>query len=187
LATYDELAGSVSLTWDAVDEADHYTVERKPSGADSFKKIAEVSDTSYTDDSLSSADEYVYTVSAVASDGSVGPAATASVSTNAINQYETFASTNVSFGEVNDNYVVDANGADVWDGTDEYSVVYADDGVTVTAKIESQEDTSPWAKAGIMFRNNATGASESSGYSTVGVTPDNGYVTQCDSDADGHC
>jgi len=51
-------------------------------------------------------------------------------------------------------YTMSAAGADVWDGSDEFRYAYkmlSGDG-SITACVESIEDTDPWAKAGVMIR-----------------------------------
>lgn len=104
--------------------------------------------------------------------------------------YDTYAATDAEFGTWEGNIVVNANGVDVWDEVDEYGAIYrsdstVEDGTTVTVKVESQEQTAGWAKAGLMIRNDVTGAGESAGYGLIAVTPENGFEAEWDTDGDG--
>jgi regulation of enolase protein 1 (concanavalin A-like superfamily) len=56
----------------------------------------------------------------------------------------------------------------------------------VTARVDSLDKTSGWAKAGVVLRNDLTDDGSSAGYAAVVVTPDNGVSFQRDSDADGY-
>ncbi len=70
-----------------------------------------------------------------------------------------------------------AGGGDIWGTSDSFHLVaqsLAADG-TVTARVSSQQATSPWAKAGPMVRATANAGSP---YYGVFVTPANGVVVQ---------
>jgi regulation of enolase protein 1 (concanavalin A-like superfamily) len=85
-------------------------------------------------------------------------------------------------------------GADVWGAggqhDDAYATVYqsqaAGAGTSVTVRIDRQDNTNPWAKAGVMLRNNLTGAGSSAGYAIMALTPTNGVTFQWDSNSDGY-
>ncbi|MGW0823486.1 DUF1349 domain-containing protein [Streptomyces sp. NPDC002845] len=85
-------------------------------------------------------------------------------------------------------------GIDVWASgvahDDEYSAAYQPDAVgqssTVTVRVDSQDNTNGWAKAGLMLRNDITGTGSSTGYAVLAVTPGNGVALQWDSDSDGY-
>ena len=52
-------------------------------------------------------------------------------------------------------FTVAGGGADIWDTADQFQYVYqamTGDG-TITARVVSQDNTDPWAKAGLMFRD----------------------------------
>lgn len=105
--------------------------------------------------------------------------------------YETYASADAVFGTWDDRFVVNAAGEEVWDGTDEYGAVYdtttkADAETVATVKVASQEDTSDWANAGLMIRNDATAAGSSAGYALVAATPTYGFFFEWDSNGDGY-
>ena len=104
--------------------------------------------------------------------------------------YRTFASTTASFSESGTRLGIQAQGADLYSGTNEYGSIYLPgaehDGSTTTVKIDSQADTSVWAKAGIMVRNDITQPDTSPGYLALVETPEsNGYLLDWDSDGDG--
>ena len=103
--------------------------------------------------------------------------------------FRTFASTAAGFGQSGAQLGIRAQGSDVYGGTNEYGAVYRPgaehDGSTTIVKVVSQTNTDPWAKAGIMVRNDITNASGSPGFVILAVTPGNGYALQWDSDANG--
>jgi PKD repeat protein/glucose/arabinose dehydrogenase len=104
--------------------------------------------------------------------------------------WKTFASTTAEFFQFGANeFVIDANGADTWTDQDEYGAIYQDAAVTdrfvATVKVNSQENTNDWAKAGIMVKNDMTQAGASAGYVTVAVTPVNNFILQWDGDGNG--
>jgi Alpha galactosidase A/Alpha galactosidase C-terminal beta sandwich domain/NPCBM-associated, NEW3 domain of alpha-galactosidase len=103
--------------------------------------------------------------------------------------YKTFASTTASFSQSGTRLGIQAQGADLYNPVDEYGTIYLPgaehDGSTTTVKIDSQANTSVWAKAGIMVRNDITKAGASPGYLALVETPGNGYLLDWDSDGDG--
>lgn len=103
--------------------------------------------------------------------------------------YRTFASTTAAFSESGTRLGIQAQGADLYNGTNEYGSIYLPgaehDGSVTTVKLNSQSDTDVWAKAGIMVRNDITKANTSPGYVALVATPGNGYLLDWDSDGDG--
>jgi outer membrane protein assembly factor BamB len=68
-------------------------------------------------------------------------------------------------------------GKDIWGAKDEFhytAETMPADG-TISARITSQQDTDPWAKAGLMFR---AGTGEAAPYYAILATPGNGTVIQ---------
>jgi hypothetical protein len=124
-----------------------------------------------------------------------GPSATLSVGDTitvdhpVLAPYETFASTTAGFSQSGTQLGIQAQGADLWNTINEYGSIYLPgaehDGSTTTVKLNSQADTDVWAKAGIMVRNDITGADTSAGYLALVETPANGYLLDWDSDGDG--
>lgn len=83
---------------------------------------------------------------------------------------------------------ITAAGMDVWTNADEYGAYYlgnVEGDFVVTVTIAFQENTHPWAKAGIMVRDDITMYGSSDGYCIVAATPGNGYAFQWDSRGDG--
>lgn len=103
--------------------------------------------------------------------------------------YRTFASTTAAFSQSGSRIGISAQGADLYNGTNEYGTVYLPgaehDGSTTTVRIDAQADTDVWAKAGIMVRNDITGSDTSPGYLALVATPGNGYLLDWDADGDG--
>ncbi|HEX3784543.1 MAG TPA: NEW3 domain-containing protein [Pseudonocardiaceae bacterium] len=103
--------------------------------------------------------------------------------------YRTFTASQGGFAELGSQLGIQDDGADVYGSTNQYSTTYLpgaeQDGTVATVEVTSQQDTDPWAKAGIMVRNDVTGASSSPGFLILAVTPGNGNVVQWDSDGDG--
>ncbi len=96
---------------------------------------------------------------------------------------------NTSHSETGGNLVIDADGADVWTGDDEFCSLYMDDvsgDFDIKVKITSQEEAHEWSKGGIMVRNDMTDAGNSTGYCMIATTPGNGYSFQWDSDNNGY-
>jgi len=105
--------------------------------------------------------------------------------------YRTFASTKIpaQFGELDGNFAIDAAGTDDWIGIDQAGTIYlpgaAGPNMTAVAEITSQTDTSPYAKAGIMVRNNITEAGNSPGYVILFVSPSHGFELEWDNNGGG--
>ncbi|MFH1726564.1 MAG: LamG-like jellyroll fold domain-containing protein [Elusimicrobiota bacterium] len=101
--------------------------------------------------------------------------------------WSTHASAEAYFAEKDGAMRISANGVDIWTDNDEYGAVYTS--VTgdfdAIVKVESQQNTDAWAKAGIMVRNDMAAAGGSSGYVVLVVTPGNGYAMHWDSDGNG--
>jgi hypothetical protein len=70
-------------------------------------------------------------------------------------------------------YTVSASGTDIWNEADEFRYVYkplAGNG-SIIARVESVEDTDPWAKAGVMIRQTLEAGSK---FAAVFITPGSG-------------
>ncbi|MEY9904667.1 alpha-galactosidase [Catenulispora sp. MAP12-49] len=103
--------------------------------------------------------------------------------------YKAFTSTTAQMGQLGNSVSIIGAGSDTWGSTDEYSSVYLPgaehDGSTTVVEVTAQAATSVWAKAGIMVRDDITGAGTSPGYLILAVTPGKGYVLQWDSTGSG--
>ena len=74
-------------------------------------------------------------------------------------------------------WTVQGGGSDIWNVSDQFHFVWqplAGDG-TVSARVATQTNTSTWAKAGVMFREDTSAGAS---YYAMEVTPSNGVVVQ---------
>ena len=74
-------------------------------------------------------------------------------------------------------FIVSGSGADIWNNADAFRYVYLPltNGGDISARVTSQGNTDPWAKAGVMIRDSlAPGAA----YGLMMVTPGNGFNFQ---------
>jgi alpha-galactosidase len=79
--------------------------------------------------------------------------------------YSSATETPSYFGQVGQRFAIDSDGADVWVGADEYGAIYgkgnAGTTATVQTELTAQQNMGGFAKAGIMVRNDMTGAGTS--------------------------
>jgi regulation of enolase protein 1 (concanavalin A-like superfamily) len=121
--------------------------------------------------------------------GNLGSATFANFST-ATSPFAAYSSTTASMVDANNSAItIDAEGSDVWTTTDQYGSVYVPSGAnstsTTTVEVTGQDNTSAWAKAGIMLRNNIAGAGSSLGYCILAITPGNAVQLQWDNSSSG--
>ncbi|HEV3360999.1 MAG TPA: NEW3 domain-containing protein [Pseudonocardiaceae bacterium] len=102
--------------------------------------------------------------------------------------YKSFSSTQGLYAQSGSKLGIAGQGADIWGSVNEYSTIYlpgaAHDGTVATVELTAQQNTDQWAKAGIIIRNDVTGANTSPGYVLLAATPGNAYIL--DSDVDGN-
>lgn len=100
----------------------------------------------------------------------------------------TVSTNDAVFGQLGDAFAVHGGGADMWRSTAEFGAVYRPgalrQGGSVTVRVTEQPRTGPWARAGIVVRNDLTQAG-GKGFADLAVTPDNGVVLSYDADGDG--
>ncbi len=106
------------------------------------------------------------------------------------NPFSTYSSTTSSIVNSNNgSYTIDAEGSDVWEGTNQFGAVYDPSGASstssTTVEVDSQDDTSTYAKAGLMLSDSIPGAGTSLGYAILAVYPGNGITFQWDGDSSG--
>ncbi|MEP9381272.1 NEW3 domain-containing protein [Nocardioides cheoyonin] len=104
--------------------------------------------------------------------------------------YATFASTDASFYQHDDQVAIVAGGADMWNSVDQYGTVYlpqsVDETSTATTKVTYQQAADAKAKAGLVMRNDLAAPGSSAGYVMVAVTPGNNIVMNWDGDGNGY-
>ena len=74
-------------------------------------------------------------------------------------------------------WTVSGSGSDIWNSSDQFNFAsqsFTGDG-SIAAQVDSQTNTDPWAKAGVMFRNDNTAGSA---FADVVATPGNGVAFQ---------
>jgi len=76
-----------------------------------------------------------------------------------------------------DSFSLSAAGTDIWDLADEFRYAYKqlNGNGSIVARVDSLEQTHPWAKAGVMIRETLEPGSK---HATVAVTPSNGVAFQ---------
>jgi hypothetical protein len=103
--------------------------------------------------------------------------------------YKSYSSTQGLYAQSGSQLGIAGQGADIWGSTNEYSTIYQPgaehDGTVATVELTAQQNTAPWAKAGIIVRNDVTGANTSPGYVLLAATPGNAYILDSDVDGDG--
>lgn len=74
-------------------------------------------------------------------------------------------------------FTVNGSGSDIWSSVDAFHYVYQtmSGNGDIIARVASQQNTDPWAKAGVMIRNTLTAGSA---HATMLITPTNGLAFQ---------
>ena len=74
-------------------------------------------------------------------------------------------------------FTVNGGGADIWGTSDQFNYLSQPltGNASIVARVTSQGNTDPWAKAGVMIKQSTTGGSS---YALLGVTPGNGIAFQ---------
>ncbi|MET9516605.1 alpha-N-acetylglucosaminidase [Streptomyces sp. NPDC002994] len=102
--------------------------------------------------------------------------------------WRTYTNNGAVFGQLEDRYGVNGGGQDLWKATAEFGVLYREgalrDGGGVTVRVDAQEVTGPWARAGIAVRDSLA-TPGSPGFLNLAVTPANGVVLSYDTNGDG--
>jgi hypothetical protein len=82
-----------------------------------------------------------------------------------------------SASALNGTFTVSGAGNDIWGSTDQFNFLYQtiSGNATITARVTAQQNTSSWAKSGLMVKQSATSGSA---YSALMVTPGNGVNIQ---------
>ena len=103
-------------------------------------------------------------------------------------EFSTLSTNDAVFGQLGDRFAINGAGDDMWKGTNHFGTAYREgafqNGTSVTVRVTSQEDTGPWARAGIIARNDLPGTT-SPGFVNLSVTPASGVALSYDSDGDG--
>ncbi|MEV0266064.1 alpha-N-acetylglucosaminidase [Streptomyces sp. NPDC050617] len=95
------------------------------------------------------------------------------------------------FGQLGDRFAIEGGGRDLWKGTAEFGAVYREGALTAgrsaTVRVDSQANTNPWARTGIIVRNSlaSTAPPGSAGFVNLAATPEQGVVLSYDTNGDG--
>ncbi|MGW6455951.1 alpha-N-acetylglucosaminidase [Streptomyces sp. NPDC055078] len=102
--------------------------------------------------------------------------------------WRTFTSNAAVFGQLGDRFAVNGAGNDLWRGTTHFGTAYREGamrpGTTVVLRVDSQDNTGSWARAGIVVRNSLA-TQGSAGFVNLAVTPGQGVALSYDSNGDG--
>ncbi|MFF0448359.1 alpha-N-acetylglucosaminidase [Streptomyces sp. NPDC004609] len=92
------------------------------------------------------------------------------------------------FGRLGDRYAINGAGYDMWRGTTQFGAAYREGalvpGVSVVLRVDSQDNTGTWARAGIVARNSLA-TPGAAGFLNLAVTPRRGVALSYDSNGDG--
>ena len=183
----EKLSNRLSLRWNAVAGATGYRVQRSTNGSD-YTTVATLGNVlTYADASVQPVREYFYRVVGInarteSADGSGDTAFTATPAAVAlpagwqardIGSVGGTGATGFSAGT----FTVISSGRDIWDASDAFRFTYQTlvGNGTITARVATQEDTSGWAKAGVMVRETLAVGSR---HAFMALTPDNGTALQ---------
>lgn len=94
--------------------------------------------------------------------------------------FEAFSNTDAEFERLGTNeWAISSNGANMWQGTDEYGSLYmpaaAGERWAATVKVDSQDNTHNSAKAGLIVRNDVTQPGSSPGYAAMAMRAGSSY------------
>jgi len=183
-----------ALEWNAAANASGYNLKRSTSSAGPFFPVAtNLTTLFYLDTGLVAGTSYYYVVSAVNSGGEgpdsadvVAVPCAAGLPSGWTDQDIGSAGLAGSGTGCGSSFILQGGGADIWNTADAFnfvSVALAANSAIV-ARVNLLEDTDPWAKAGVMYRNDT---SAGSAFVDLVVSAGNGVSLQWRSSAGGGC
>jgi regulation of enolase protein 1 (concanavalin A-like superfamily) len=177
----------VDLQWNAVSNATSYNVKRSTANGGPYSTLTSVVGSPvYADGSVANNTTYYYVVSAVNSYGESSNSAPANATPNAglgnlPSPWQDADIGNVGLtgaaGYSSGRFTIEGAGANIGSTNDAFNFTsqpWSGNGAII-ARLKTQQNTSPWAQAGVMFRE--TLASNST-YALVLLTPTNGSQFQ---------
>jgi xyloglucan-specific exo-beta-1,4-glucanase len=180
----------VTLSWNAVSNADKYNVKRSTTSGGPYTTIASPTSPGYTDPGLFNGTTYYYVISAVNDYGESANSSQVSATPVApvpapfvaqdIGAVGVAGTASYSAGT----YTVNGSGVDIYSTADSFQYVYRSwtGDVEVVSRVVSQENTHAWAKAGVMVRADLTAGSVNA---FMTISPTSGSAFQIRSTAGG--
>lgn len=102
--------------------------------------------------------------------------------------WRTYSNNGAVFGQFGERFAVNGGGQDLWRATTQFGTAFKEgafkDGVSVTVRVDAQENTGAWARAGVIVRDRLA-TPGSPGIVNLAVTPSNGVVLSYDTTGDG--
>ncbi|WP_405799830.1 alpha-N-acetylglucosaminidase [Streptomyces sp. NBC_01506] len=102
--------------------------------------------------------------------------------------WRTYSNTGAVFGQLGERFAVNGGGQDLWRATTQFGTAFKEgafrDGAIVTVRVDAQENTGAWARAGVIVRDRLA-TPGSPGIVNLAVTPSNGVVLSYDTTGDG--
>ncbi|MET9800720.1 alpha-N-acetylglucosaminidase [Streptomyces sp. NPDC006368] len=102
--------------------------------------------------------------------------------------WRTYTTNGAVFGQLDDRYAINGGGVDLWKAVTEFGTLYREgacaDGATLAVRVDAQDPTGGWARAGIVVRD-ALATPGAPGFLNLAVTPGNGVALTYDADGDG--
>lgn len=170
----------VWLSWNGGAEAAGYALKRSIASSGPYTTIATgITTASYNDVGLANGTTYYYVFSSVQA-AAVSERAAATPHAGGLPapwRAQDLGAVGLpgSARFTNGTFYVNGSGADIWGNADAFHFVYQSmtgDGV-ITARVVSMQDTDPWARVGVMLRNDS---SPSATLAAVVATPRNGVA-----------
>jgi alpha-L-fucosidase len=175
-------ANGVTLRWSSSLVSGTFTVKRATDPAGPFTPIASgITVPTYTDTTTQAGSIYYYVVNVTqgtttSSDSRVAPGILAG-SSSWLGRDVGAVGLNGEFAKSGNRIVISGSGADIWGAADElyYACRKLNGDGSITARITSQQNTAPWAKAGPMIRESLNANST---YVINFMSPSNGVSVQ---------
>jgi len=175
-------ASSIVLSWGSSLSDATFDVKRATSLSGTYATIASgLTTLTYTDTTALPGTQYFYVVTATQNSSAspnsrVAPGLLAGTTPWQTQDIGTVAAAG-ALAQSGTSLLVNGSGADIWGTADGFRYAYqplSGDG-TITAKVEYQQNTAAWAKAGLMIRESL---SANSSHAIVFLTPSNGTALQ---------
>lgn len=183
----------IALAWSAPITAGNYNVKRGLLNGGPYVTVATTPSPPYHDTGLVSGTTYYYVVSAVNAGGESANSPQVSVTPCGGGLPSGWMGQDIgsvglagSSSSCSDSFVVQGGGADIWGAADAFHFTSTTLGAnaTLVARVVAVQNTDPWAKAGVMFRNDSSAGAM---FADVFVTPGNGVNFQWRAATGGQC